>query len=103
MNAYKNITAICNSKNKDKEPIKGTQKVTSHNALSAVIDSINSDINNGDYGLIDRFMVIRNNELLADFKYDQDYETIVQKYDTTNLMDVNGLWYEQHLSLWFNL
>ena len=79
------VTSIgCNSKNKDKEPIKGTQKVTSHNALSAVIDSINSDINNGDYGLIDRFMVIRNDELLADFKYDQDYETIVQKYDTTN-------------------
>lgn len=77
------VTLIgCNSKNK--ESIKDTQKVTSQNPLSAVIDSINSEINNGDYGLIDRFMVIQNDEQLADYKYDQDYESIVQKYDTTN-------------------
>ncbi|WP_273277015.1 serine hydrolase domain-containing protein [Maribacter polysiphoniae] len=74
----------CNSKNKDKESIKNSQRVTSQNVLSAVIDSINSEINDGDYGLIDRFMVIKNDELLADYKYEQDYETIVQKYDTTN-------------------
>ena len=72
----------CNSKNK--ESIKGTQKATSPNIISAVIDSINSEINNGEYGLIDRFMVIQNEELLADFKYEQDYESIAQKYDTTN-------------------
>ncbi|MBQ0769205.1 MAG: serine hydrolase [Bizionia sp.] len=79
------VTLIgCNSKNKDKESIEDTQKVTSQNALSAVIDSINSDINNGDYGLIDRFMVIQNDELLADFKYHQDYETTVKKHDTAN-------------------
>ncbi|WP_452222788.1 serine hydrolase domain-containing protein [Lacinutrix chionoecetis] len=72
----------CNSKNK--ESIKDTQKITSKKALLAVIDSINSEINNGDYGLIDRFMVIQNDEQLADYKYDQDYETIVQQYDTTN-------------------
>ncbi|REE24863.1 CubicO group peptidase (beta-lactamase class C family) [Winogradskyella pacifica] len=77
------ITLIgCNSKNK--ESIKDTQKATSQNALSAVIDSIHSDINNGYYGLIDRFMVIKNDELLADFKYGQDYESIFKKYDTTN-------------------
>lgn len=79
------VTLIgCNSKNKDKESIKDTQKRSSQNVLSAVIDSINSEINNGDYGLIDRFMVIQNDELLADYKYKQDYETIGQKYDTTN-------------------
>lgn len=72
----------CNSKNKD--ATKDTQKVTSPNVLSAVIDSINSEIKNGDYGLIDRFMVIQNDEFLADFRYEQDYETIAQKYDTTN-------------------
>jgi len=72
----------CNSKNK--ESIKDTQKSTSQTALSAVIDSINSEINDGKYGLIDRFMVIQNDELLADYKYEQDYETIVQKYDTTS-------------------
>ncbi|MDO7172621.1 serine hydrolase domain-containing protein [Mariniflexile sp. AS56] len=72
----------CNSKNKDST--KDQQKVTSPNVLSAVIDSINSEINNGDYGLIDRFMLIQNDELLADYKYEQDYEFVVQKYDTTN-------------------
>ena len=68
----------CNS-NKNKEPIEGTQ-----NVLSSVIDSINSEINNGEYGLIDRFMVIQSNKLLADFKYKQDYESIAKKYDTTD-------------------
>lgn len=72
----------CNSKNK--ESTKDTQKIASQNVLSAVIDSINSEINNEDYGLIDRFMVIQNDEVLADFKYKQDYESIAQKYDTTN-------------------
>jgi len=77
------VTLIgCNSKNK--ESIKDTKNRTSQNDLSAVIDSINSEINNGDFGLIDRFMVIQNDELLADYNYEQDYETIVQKYDTTN-------------------
>ncbi len=77
------VTLIgCNSKNK--EPNKNTHKETSQNDLSAVIDSINSEIIDGDYGLIDRFMVIQNDELLADYNYEQDYETIVQKYDTTN-------------------
>jgi len=74
----------CNTKNKDKEAIKKPQPVASPNVLSTVIDSINLEINNGSYGLIDRFMVIQNEELLADFKYVQDYETIAKKYDTTN-------------------
>ncbi|WP_339705073.1 serine hydrolase [uncultured Kriegella sp.] len=79
------VTVIgCNQKNRDKEAVNDTQRVTSQNVLSSVIDAINSEINNGDYGLIDRFMIIQNDELLADFKYEQDYETIVQKYDTTN-------------------
>jgi hypothetical protein len=78
------IVTLIGCKSKNEESIKDTQKATSENVLSAVIDSINSEINNGDYGLIDRFMVIQNDELLADYKYKQDYETIVQKYDTTN-------------------
>ncbi|MFD1161717.1 serine hydrolase domain-containing protein [Hwangdonia seohaensis] len=78
------IVALIGCKSGNKEPIKDTQNVTSLNVLSEVVDSINSDINNGDYGLINRFMVIRNDELLADFKYNQDYESIVKKYDTTN-------------------
>lgn len=79
------ITIIgCNTKNKDKESIKEPHTINSQNVISSVIDSINSEINNGEYGLIDRFMVIQNEELLADFKYEQDYESIAQKYDTTN-------------------
>lgn len=74
----------CNTKNKDKEAIEKPRAVASLNVLSTAIDSINLDINNGSYGLIDRFMVIQNDELLADFKYVQDYETIAKKYDTTN-------------------
>ncbi len=30
-------------------------------------------------------MVIQNDEQLADYKYDQDYESIVQKYETSYL------------------
>lgn len=80
------IVAIigCKTKNKDSKSIKDTENVASQNVISAVIDSINSEINNGDYGLIDRFMVIQNDKLLADFKYEQDYETIAKKYDTLN-------------------
>ncbi|PYE80225.1 beta-lactamase [Winogradskyella epiphytica] len=74
----------CNSKNKNKESVKNHQRITSQNVLSTVIDSINSEIKNGDYGLIDRFMLIQNDELLADFRYNQDYETLVKKYDTTS-------------------
>jgi len=74
----------CNTKNKEKEVIKKPRAVASLNVLSSVIDSINLEINNGSYGLIDRFMVIQNDEILADFKYVQDYETIAKKYDTTD-------------------
>ncbi|XMO87211.1 hypothetical protein AAFN75_02775 [Algibacter sp. AS12] len=56
----------CNSKNK--KSIIDTQKTTSQKVFSAVIDSINLEINNGDYGLIDRFMIIQNDSVLADFK-----------------------------------
>ncbi|PKB00377.1 CubicO group peptidase (beta-lactamase class C family) [Flavobacteriaceae bacterium MAR_2009_75] len=72
----------CNSKNK--KSVESTQNAASQNVLSPVIDSIHSEIHNGDYGLIDRFMVIQNEAVLADFKYEQDYETIVQEYDTTH-------------------
>lgn len=68
----------CNS-NKNKESIERTQ-----NVLSSVIDSIDSEIKSGKYGMIDRFMIIRNDKILADFKYKQDYESIAKKYDTTD-------------------
>lgn len=49
-----------------------------------VIDSINLEIKEGKYGLVDHFLVIRHGKLVADFRYDNDYKTISKKYDTTN-------------------
>ena len=72
----------CESKNKKKESTSKTISVQKD--ISAVADSINMEINNGEYGLIDRFMVIHDEELIADFKYEQDYESIAQNYDTIN-------------------
>ena len=50
----------------------------------AVLDSIHAEILAGEYGLIDRFIVLQSGEVLADHKYDQDYETIALQYDTAN-------------------
>lgn len=50
----------------------------------AVIDSIVTDINAGEYGLIDAFMVIRHGKVVADYRFVQDYESIMVQYDTTN-------------------
>ncbi len=50
----------------------------------AVIDSIVNDINEGEYGLIDAFMVIRHGKVVADYRFVQDYESIMVQYDTTN-------------------
>ncbi|MDX1408129.1 MAG: serine hydrolase, partial [Saprospiraceae bacterium] len=50
----------------------------------SVIDSIHHDILDGDYGLIDHFLLMRNGEIVADYHYDQDYETIAKEYDTTH-------------------
>jgi len=47
-----------------------------------VIDSIHQEIQNGDYGLIDHFLLIRNGKIIADYNYNQDYETIAKNYDT---------------------
>lgn len=74
----------CNIKNTDKKAGKISEKSSSVAVLSAVIDSINLEIKNGQYGLIDRFMVIQNDVLLADFKYEQDYVSIAKNYDTTD-------------------
>lgn len=52
----------------------------------AVIDSIISDINTGEYGLIDAFMVIRHGMVVADLRFKQDYESIMARYDTTDYM-----------------
>ena len=74
----------CNTSNNNKKSNKQPNTISVQNVILHVIDSINLEIINGEYGLIDRFIVIQNEELLANFKYEQDYESIAQEYDTTN-------------------
>lgn len=50
----------------------------------AAIDSIDHDIHQGEYGLVDHFMLIRNGKIAVDNHYTRDYKTISQDYDTTN-------------------
>ena len=49
-----------------------------------VIDSIHLEIQDGTYGLVDAFLVIRNGKIVADHRYEQDYESVMMQYDTTN-------------------
>lgn len=51
---------------------------------AAAIDSLVNDIHNGKYGLIDAFMLIRNGYVVADHRFENDYEAIAAEYDTTN-------------------
>jgi CubicO group peptidase (beta-lactamase class C family) len=50
----------------------------------SAIDSLVADIEAGEYGLVDAFMLIRNGKIVADHRFEQDYETIAAQYDTTN-------------------
>lgn len=50
----------------------------------AAIDSLHADIQAGAYGLVDHFLLIRHGRVVADYHYEQDYETIAAAYDTTN-------------------
>ncbi len=73
----------CHSNNSYKAD-NDTAEVITPSAIAAEIEAIHSEISDGDYGLIDRFMVVQNNQLLADFKYKQDYAAIVQNYAASN-------------------
>ena len=44
-----------------------------------VFDGIHQDIQDGKYGLIDYFMVIRNSKLVFDQSYQQDYQNPIKK------------------------
>lgn len=48
-----------------------------------VLDSIHQDIEDGKYGLIDHFLVIRKGKVVFDKQYNQDYEIVSKNYDTT--------------------
>ena len=49
-----------------------------------VLDSIHQDIVNGDYGFIDHFLLIRQGKVVFDRHYQQDYQSVMEQYDTTN-------------------
>lgn len=77
----------CNTKSKKSEASEEKLSIIADSIPTInqnILDSIHSEINEGAYGLIDRFMVIQQGKLLADYKYNQDYKSIAQKYDTTN-------------------
>ena len=48
------------------------------------IDSFVADIESGEYGLVDAFMLIRNGKVVADFRFTHDYEAIAAEYDPTD-------------------
>ncbi len=52
----------------------------------AAIDALVADIEAGEYGLVDAFMLVRNGYVVANHRFTQDYATIAAEYDTTNHM-----------------
>ena len=48
------------------------------------IDSLVTDIENGDYGLVDHFLLIRGGKVVADHRFARDYAPIAAQYDPTN-------------------
>ncbi|MCH7562898.1 MAG: serine hydrolase [Gemmatimonadetes bacterium] len=51
---------------------------------AAAIDSLVADIEAGEYGLVDAFMLIRNGMVVANHRFSHDYAAIGAEYDTTN-------------------
>jgi CubicO group peptidase (beta-lactamase class C family) len=50
----------------------------------SAIESLVADIEAGTYGLIDHFTLIRHGRMVADYHFEQDYDSIATAYDTTN-------------------
>ncbi|MEO0558564.1 MAG: serine hydrolase [Bacteroidota bacterium] len=48
------------------------------------VAAIVADMESGAYGYIDAFMLIRHGRVVADYRFEQDYETLAAQYDTTN-------------------
>lgn len=49
----------------------------------AAIDSLIADIEAGRYGLVDHFLLIRHGRIVADRRFEHDYDAIAARYDTT--------------------
>jgi CubicO group peptidase (beta-lactamase class C family) len=50
----------------------------------AILDSIHQDILDGQYGLLDHMLLVRNGKIVANEHYEHDYQTLSQGYDTSN-------------------
>ena len=48
------------------------------------VESLVTDLESGEYGLVDAFMLIRHGRVVANHRFRHDYETIAESYDTTN-------------------
>ena len=48
------------------------------------VDDLVSDLASGEYGLVDAFLLIRHGRVVANHRFEQDYESIAAEYDTTN-------------------
>ena len=66
----------------------GEQWPTSSAAAEGIdqgaIDSLVAEIEAGDYGLVDHFLLIRHGRVVADHHFSHDYAAIAAQYDTTN-------------------
>lgn len=51
---------------------------------SGAIDSLVADLASGEYGLVDAFLLIRNGKIVADHRFENNYDSIGALYDTTN-------------------
>lgn len=51
---------------------------------AAAIAAFVADLEAGDYGLVDQFLLIRHGRVIADHRFEHDYETIAAAYDQTD-------------------
>ncbi|NNM31822.1 MAG: hypothetical protein HKO53_02095, partial [Gemmatimonadetes bacterium] len=48
------------------------------------IASLVADLESGEYGLVDAFMLVRHGRVVADHRFEQDYAAIAAQHDTAN-------------------
>ncbi len=47
---------------------------------AAALDSLVADLESGEYGLVDAFLLIRNGRVVADHRFSQDYDSVFALY-----------------------
>ncbi|PKA99221.1 CubicO group peptidase (beta-lactamase class C family) [Flavobacteriaceae bacterium MAR_2009_75] len=72
------------SKQNTSNPYWATSNPQTEGIDAQALDAIDQDIKNGKYGLIDQFLVIKNEKLVYDKAYHHDYHTLLKADDTTS-------------------